>query len=265
MVVEDGAVEQAAGPEPVSVPPSTASGAGGDSGARGGCWKAAAIVLGIFLVLLIGAGAWYWYYFHASQYRPTELSEPERVELEEKIEVVTGQPVEIPAEMGEGVLIGGDPLDDQAQVPPKFRDVAPGGMTPGERRTLVFTEREINGFIGHNTELGERLYIDLKPGMIVAKVVWPFEEETPFVGGKTMRLRFSLGAEMNVDGQMAVVIRDVSVGGISIPNTWMGDLKGKNLVELEAASGQSGFWEAFAAGVSEFEIANDELRVKLNE
>ena len=266
MIEEESNGQEAAGTEPVvdSTPAGSWSGAGREGEGRSGCWKGMAIVLGILLVLIIGAGAWYWYYFHASQYRPTELSEPERVELEEKIEVVTGAPVEIPAELGEGVLIGGDPADDQTQVPPQFRD-APGSMTPEERRNLVFTEREINGFIGHNTELGERLYIDLKQDTVVAKVVWPFEEETPFVGGKTLRLRFTLGAALDANGQMSVMIRDVSVGGISIPSAWMGDLKGKNLVDLENAGGAGGFWESFARGVRDFEISNDELRVKLKE
>ncbi|MEM7146683.1 MAG: hypothetical protein AAF591_16220 [Verrucomicrobiota bacterium] len=234
----------------------------GAGGGRSGCWKGVAIVAVILLVLLLGAGVWYWYYFHAGPYRPVELTEPERVELEEKIEVVTGEPVVIPAEFGDEIIVAGDAADDQSQAPERFRDRAPGAMTPEERRTIVFTEREINGFLGHNTELGEVLYIDLKPGVVVAKVVWPFEEGTPLVGGKTLRLRVTLGAATDDAGAFGLVVRDVTVSGISVPNAWLGGIKGENLVELE---GEDGILGAFSAGIRDFEIANDEMRVRLRE
>ncbi|MEM8954688.1 MAG: hypothetical protein AAGD22_11095 [Verrucomicrobiota bacterium] len=233
-----------------------------DDGRRSGCWKGVAIVALVLVLILLGAGIWYWYYFHASPYRPVELTKPERVELEEKLEVVTGEPVVIPSEFEDEIMVVSNSSDDQSQVPERFRDRAPGAMTPEERRTIVFSEREINGFIGHNTELGEVLYIDLKPGVVVAKVVWPFEEETPFLGGKTLRVRVTMGAATNEAGEFGLVVRDVTVSGVSIPNAWLGGIKGENLVEWE---GQEGMLGAISAGIREFEIANDEMRVKLRE
>ena len=67
-------------------------------------------------------------------------------------------------------------------------------------------------------------------------------------------IRFARGFGMS--------IREVSVGGVPLPNAWLGSLKDVNLVgeHLENDPGLQAFW----AGIEELEIQPDGLRVRLS-
>ena len=131
----------------------------------------------------------------------------------------------------------------------------------GASHEITFTEREINAMIATNTDLADKLAIDLSPGMISGKLLLPLDPEMPVFGGKTLKV--SAGIDLHYkNGRPAVILRGVSVWGVPIPNAWLGDLKN---IDLVAQYGDKGFWKAFSEGVDDIEIGDDKLTIKLKE
>ena len=54
-----------------------------------------------------------------------------------------------------------------------------------------------------------------------------------------------------------------SLGGVPLPNAWLGNLKHKNLIE--EFGGDAGFWEVFADGVENMQVKEGHILVKLKE
>jgi len=215
------------------------------------------VLAGLILLLSVSVGIYYWYNFHGS-IKPTELSQPEQVVLSEKLEVVTGEPVEIHPDGMEasGVITthDGEPIE-----------VDDDKIYADDRRTLILTEREINGFLHHNTDLAERIHIVLGTNTITAKTITHFQPETPMVGGKTLRVNFTLGAYLDANGRFALEVRDISAGGVPVPNAWMGDIKNKNLIDLGDNPEGSGILQKIAEGIADFKVENGQIRIRLNE
>jgi len=57
--------------------------------------------------------------------------------------------------------------------------------------------------------------------------------------------------------------RGVSLGGIPLPNAWLGNLKHKNLVDEFGTEG--GFWKLFAEGIEDINVKEGHIRIKLKE
>jgi len=53
------------------------------------------------------------------------------------------------------------------------------------------------------------------------------------------------------------------MGGIPIPNAWLGSIKNVDLVR--EFGGQGGFWDLFSRGVEDIRVLNGSLFVKLRE
>jgi hypothetical protein len=130
----------------------------------------------------------------------------------------------------------------------------------GASREIILTEKELNALLAHNTDLASHFAIDLSDEMASAKLLVPLDENFPLLGGKTVKL--SAGLELSYrDGRPMIAIVGVSLWGVPIPNSWMGNLKNVDLVK--EYGGQKGFWSAFAAGVDEIKITNGQLLVRL--
>lgn len=233
------------------------------------------ILAGAVLTLLIGIGVYYWYFFHG-RISPTELSQKEQVVLGEKLEAVTGQPVEIHPEGYEAagrpsVIVGtGGPVatggsGGPGAVTPIEIDEPAADVFVDDNRTLILTEREINGFLHHNTEYGEKVKIDLGRDTVTAKIIVDFPEDTPMVGGRRLRVHTTLAMYLDTNGELAIELRDVSAGGISIPNAWLGDLKNKNLTDFGDNSEGSAILGKISEGIADFEVEPDQIRIRLNE
>jgi len=94
------------------------------------------------------------------------------------------------------------------------------------------------------------------------KLVLPVENEVPALGGKSLRL--PMGLTVHYEGKKpTIALKGVSLGGIPLPNAWLGSLKNVNLVE--EFGGGDGFWEVFIAGVRSIRVRRGELRIVLNE
>jgi hypothetical protein len=223
---------------------------------RGFFFYAGWILLFLALAGLAGVGAaawWYQHNFHASPFKPVVLSPEQQKTVDLKIEALNPPDSSLPP----GLV---DPAGDEriqrtpAEAPPETaEDLA--------RRTLVFTETEINGVLHHNSNLGEYLDIELDHRHIGARAIVPFPPDAPFIGGKTLRLRLSLRTFLDETGRLAIIVQDVTVGGVPLPGAWLGGLKGANIVDEYSA--EHGLLKALADGIEHFEVQDDKMTIVL--
>lgn len=207
-------------------------------------------ILIVVLVAVIASAATVWImtrYLFPREFTPVHLSQGEEVVLSQKLQRL-------------------DPTAPRSSTPP---GPTPGGtLEPeryseaGARREVSLSERELNALLARNTDLAQRLAIDLSENMASAKLLVPLDPEFPILGGKTLKV--TAGLELRYVGQKPVVaLTGVSVWGVPVPNAWLGGLKNVDLVgEFGAAPG---FWQSFAAGVEHVRVTDGQLTIKLKE
>ena len=171
------------------------------------------------LVALIAGGMWWWF---NRPIKPVELSEKEQVVLEEKVEGLE------------------EPVYEEGT------------------KEIIFTERELNGLLNQNTDLGEKLKFSLGTNEVHARLETDMDEDLPVVGGKKLKAkaRFVVG---DTDGRPSLILEDLTVWGASMPNDWLGGLKGKDLLS-----------EVFGdvpalKGIEELRIENGRVVIRLAE
>ena len=207
------------------------------------------ILLACIVSTLIALTVVYFYLF-PGPFKPVELSNKEEQVLEQKL----------------------DRLDSIQRLPTlhKYsRDYGNSRNLQPERyskddasREIILTEREINALLARNTDLAQKLAIDLSADLASAKFLIPLDKEFPVLGGKTLKV--NAGLEMSYRNRKPIVVlRGVSLWGVPIPNAWLGNIKNVDLVE--EFGGEKGFWKAFADGVEEIEVSDGLLRIKLKE
>lgn len=129
-----------------------------------------------------------------------------------------------------------------------------------DSRKVHFTEREINAMVAKNTDLADKLAIDLAKDMISIKLLIPLDPDFPMLGGKTFKVK--AGAELAYkDGRPVVKLKGVSLMGVPMPNSWLGGLKNIDLIKEFGAD--EGFWKAFADGVESIGVEEGSLKVEL--
>ncbi|QQG37433.1 MAG: arginine N-succinyltransferase [Micavibrio aeruginosavorus] len=181
-------------------------------------------------------------------FSPVKLSHKEQVTLREKL-LALNLPLEVTFKDPEEKFKPGKPLEPQ-----------PYSETAATRE-INFTEREINALIATNTDFADKVAIDLSSGLISARVLAPLDPDLPFFGGKVLKLSTGFGLEYK-EGKPAVVLKGVTLWGVALPNSWLGNLKNVDLVE---EYGDEGFWKAFAEGVEDIAVGDEKLTIKLKE
>ena len=178
-----------------------------------------ALIIFTILILVLG-GLWWW---HNRPIRPVVLSADEKAVVEAKIEAIQ-KPAEPVYEKGS--------------------------------KEIILTERELNGLLNQNTNLGESLKFELVTNAIHARIETDLDPDLPVLGGKRLkaRARFLVGGAPD---KPALVLDDLTVWGISLPNEWLGGLKGQDLLG-EALGGGIG-------GVEEFKVERERLFIRLKD
>ena len=204
----------------------------------------ASVVIALLMVL------WVKHNLYASAFTPTELNSKERAVLQYKLER----------------------LEKAAQkehvVRKKWRFDARTALSPepysekNARREISLTEKEINALIANNPEVAQRVAIDLADDLVSIKLVLPVDEEVPVLGGKTLRIHVGITLAYE-EGRPVVALKGVSLGGIPLPNAWLGYLKNVNLVDEFGDEGS--FWALFSEGVEDLEVEEGHIQVKLKE
>ena len=183
-------------------------------------------------------------YMFPDEFKPVMLNVKEEKTLNTKIEKLEKMTDQRQPASGEVVL---EP--EQYQEDPAMR-------------TIVFSEKELNALLAKNTDLAQKLSIDLSDGMASAKLLLPLDEEFPVLGGKTLRVTAGLGIDFS-NGKPVVILKGVSVWGVPIPNAWMGNMK--NVDFVKEFGGDTGFWKSFSDGIDKIEIKKKSLLIRLKQ
>jgi len=155
----------------------------------------------------------------------------------------------------------------EEQKPPQTRDeMVDGHLQPekyteeGALREINFTERELNALLAKNTDMADKLAIDLAQDIISLKLLIPLDPDFPIMGGKTLRV--NAGAELAYrNGRPVVRLKGVSLMGVPMPNAWLGGIKNIDLVQEFGTD--AGFWKAFGDGVESISVVDGHLQIKL--
>jgi hypothetical protein len=215
-----------------------------EQASAGGGYKIAFYVLIAIIVTVIVTAVVMYKVIFPSEFTPVTLSEKEQIQLEQKL----------------------DRLDTSTAPPkslPSGKRLEPEKYTEeGASREIEFSEKELNALIASNTDMAQRLAIDLSDNLASAKLLVPVDPEAPILGGKTIKV--TAGMELAyAEGKPIVILKGVSLWGVPIPNAWLGNVKNVDLVQ-EFGSDE-GFWKAFADGVELIEVKEGKLRVILKE
>jgi hypothetical protein len=184
-------------------------------------------LVSLVVVIAIALGLWFWF---NRPIKPVQLNATEKAAVEAKLESI--------------------------QQPPS----APETPTYEKgTKEIILTERELNGLLNENTDLGKTLKFELVKGMVHARYETDLDPDLPIVGGRRLkaRARFVVNSET---GQPQLVLDDLTVWGVSLPNDWLGGLKGQDLLKqaLGTPNGQ-------LPGVEDFQVEDGQLRIKLKE
>ncbi len=191
------------------------------------CWKLVLLALAILVLAL--AALWWW---HNRPIKPVELSATEKTTLEEKLQTAR--------------------LTTEQPEQPETESYQKGG------KEIIITERELNGLLNEHTGLGDRLRFELVPGALHAKVVTDLDPDLPLLGGRKLNARARFFIETR-DGVPELILDDLTVWGLSLPNEWLGGLKGQNLLG-KILGGGSG-----STGIASLQVEAGRLLITLKE
>ncbi|MBB5037524.1 LmeA family phospholipid-binding protein [Prosthecobacter dejongeii] len=208
----------------------------------GSSWQRKLLIVGGILLLGCGltAAATAWWVkrnIYADLIQPVSLTNQEQQMLEAKLHVL-----------------------ETSAAPASQPETSPGE----NERTLVITAKEINAYLA-SQNLGETVQVQLGTDSISATVLAPVPADAglPLISGTTVRLGVNLSARMDDQKKVALQVNDVRLGGLPMPNAWLGYIKGVNLAgeNLEKDPGL----QRFLAGIQSLKITSEGLRIVLAE
>jgi hypothetical protein len=156
--------------------------------------------------------------------KPVVLSAPEKAAVEEKLQ-----------QLGGGKASHSNRAAKAGAPPPLIvagSDVNQGqdrSYTPGSK-VLKLTEREINGLLNANSDLGQSVRLEFALDAVNAYLAVRIPEDFPIGGGKMFRARGRFRVSLGNGGAPYAILEDVTVFGLSLPKAWLGGLKGENLI-----------------------------------
>ena len=188
--------------------------------------KSSCLPVAIVLILLLVAGVAGAYFWYNRPIKPVELSKQEVATVEAKIGDLEADPGE-----------------------PEY--------VPGSKE-IILTERELNGLINQNTQLGGKLKLILGTDEIHARIEKDMEEGLPVVGGKKLKAKARFLVK-SFDGRPTIVLDDLTVWGASLPNDWLAGMKGKDLLKEIFPNADA------LRGIEELRIERGRLVIRLAE
>ena len=181
-------------------------------------------LLGLVVLLLVLGGLWWWL---NRPIQPVILTAQEKQVVEAKVEAIQ-KPAEPQYEKGS--------------------------------REIVLTERELNGLLNENTTLGKSVSFELATNAVHARVETDLDPDLPVVGGKRLKARARFFVS-EVPGETSLILDDVTVWGVSLPNDWLAGMKGRDLLGEVLGGGKRGKFP----GVEELKIEPGKLVIRLAE
>lgn len=170
-------------------------------------------LLGLLVLVCATVAITVWYI--QRPIKPVVLSAAEKAAVDKKLEHLGGTP-------GDGPRA---PIPDGGRnLPEPDRLYVPGS------KVLRLTERELNGLLNANTDLGKTVRLEFGQDAINAYVTAPIPQDVPVVGGKMFRARGRFRLSLTNGAAPYAILEDVTVFGVSLPKAWLGGLKGENLL-----------------------------------
>jgi hypothetical protein len=164
--------------------------------------------------------------------KPVVLSAREKAAVDEKIRVITGE-TSATSVTGLAANTNRPPHGDPPilEIPDRSRptESQERPYTPGAK-VLKLTEREINGLLNLNTDLGKTVRLEFAKDAVHAYLAVPIPKDFPIAGGMTFRARGRFLLSLGNGGAPYAVLEDVTVFGLSLPKAWLGGIKNKNLL-----------------------------------
>jgi len=171
------------------------------------------LLLGLLLLICATVAITVWYI--QRPIKPVVLSVQEKAAVEKKLEHLGATSEDRPrTTIPDGAIT----------LPEPDRPYVPGSMV------LRLTERELNGLLNANTDLGKTVRLELGRDAINAYVAAPIPEDVPILGGKMFRARGRFRVSLTHDAAPYAILEDVTIFGLSLPKAWLGGLKGENLI-----------------------------------
>lgn len=158
--------------------------------------------------------------------KPVVLSPQEKATVDQKLRYVEAAkpPGTVPEREARNVVPSAADRSSPITVPEPDRPYVPGS------KVLTLTEREINGLLNANTDLGRSVRLEFARNAINAYVAVPIPQDFPILGGKMFRARGRFDVSLGNGGAPYAILEDVTVFGLSLPKAWLGGLKGQNLL-----------------------------------
>lgn len=188
--------------------------------------KSSCLPVAVILILLLVAGVAGAYFWYNRPITPVRLTTQEIQTVEAKIDSLEAEPGE-----------------------PEY--------IPGSKE-IVLTERELNGLLNQNTQLGDKLKLTLATDEIHARLETDMDEDLPVVGGKRLKAKARFVVKSD-GGKPSLILDDLTVWGASMPNDWLGGMKGKDLLGEIFGNGGG------LSGVEEIRIERGQLVIRLAE
>jgi hypothetical protein len=168
--------------------------------------------------------------------KPVVLSAPEKAAVEEKLQHLGGGKTPAPGTTTPSTTAAASNRRAKAGAPPP---VAAGGsdQSPGQAqpympgsKVLKLTDREINGLLNANTDLGNSVRLEFATDAVNTYVAVRIPQDFPIGGGRMFRARGRFRVSLGNGGAPYAILEDVTVFGLSLPKAWLGGLKGENLI-----------------------------------
>jgi len=217
-----------------------------------GCLRTLGIMLLTVIISVVATIFVINYYIFPKKFDPVELNQREESTLNKKLK-----------QFGLPTLSKESNDSDKNNVSNNSAVLEPEAYSEkGAKREISFSEKELNAMLAKNTDLADKMAIDLSDNLASAKVIMPLDPDFPILGGKTLKI--NAGAELAYsNGRPVVILKGVSLWGVPIPNAWLGNLKNVDLVK--EFGGDEGFWKSFADGVENISVGEGQLIIKLKE
>ena len=188
------------------------------------------VLIGLIVVLLAVVGLMWW---HNRPIKPVQLSAEEKAVVEAKVEAM--QNVEAPTKPAEPTYEKG-------------------------KKEIILTERELNGLVNEHTTMGDKLKFELATNAVHARIETDLDPDLPVVGGKRLKARARFIVK-TTDGNPSFILDDLTVWGVSLPNDWLAQLKGKDILGEVLGGGKGGK----VAGIEEMSVEPGQLKIRLKE
>jgi len=190
---------------------------------------------GVFaLLLIIVATIFITFWWIQRPIKPVVLSAKEKTAVDQKLQRLEDGPAparttppaaQSPSAANSGIKSPAlPPITGVEDDPRNLRIYLPGS------KVLKLSEREINGLLNLNTDLGKAVRLEFAQDAINAYLAVRIPDDFPIGGGKMFRARGRFRVSLGNGGAPYAILEDVTVFGLSLPKAWLGGLKGENLL-----------------------------------